>query len=82
VFSQADYHNLSYLPVSTNHTESLRQTYDAIECNLHSLEAMGEDADHHHFVAMISEKLPQKVMYQLYRFQVMKSVWFQNYASS
>jgi len=58
--------NLSHLPVANNHTASLRQTYDTIECSLYSLEAMGENVDHCHFVAMISEKLPQKVMYQLY----------------
>ena len=60
------YRNLSHLPVATNHTVSLRQTYDAIERSLRSLEALGENVDHRHFVAMISEKLPQKVMYQLY----------------
>jgi len=45
---------------------SLRQTFDVIERNLCSLEAMGEDVNHHHFVALISEKLPQNVLYQLY----------------
>ena len=62
----AHYRNLSHLPVATNNTGSLRQTYDAIERSLRSLEALGENVDHRHFVAMISEKLPQKVMYQLY----------------
>ena len=27
---------------------------------------MGENIEHHHFVALITEKLPQKVIYQLY----------------
>ena len=53
----AHYRTLSHLPVATNNTGSLRQTYDAIECSLCSLEALGENADHRHFVAMISEKL-------------------------
>ena len=60
------YRNLSHLAAATNQTVSLRQTYDAIERNLRSLAAMGEDVNHRHFVALISEKLPQKVLYQLY----------------
>ena len=27
---------------------------------------MGEDVNHRHFVALITEKLPQRVLYQLY----------------
>ena len=35
--------------------------YDAMECSLRSLEALCENVDHRHYVAMISEKLAQKV---------------------
>ena len=62
----AYYHNLSQLPPATNQVSSLRQCYDTIERNLRSLEAIGEDVNHRHFIALISEKLPQKVLYQLY----------------
>ena len=37
----AHYRNLSHLAATTNQTV-LRQTHDAIECNLRSLAAMGE----------------------------------------
>ena len=51
---------------ATNQVNSLRQCYDAIERNLRSLEAMGKDVNHRHFVALICDKLPQRVIYQLY----------------
>ena len=57
------YHNLSHLPVVTNQTSSLHQCYDAIERNFRSLEAIGENVNHRHFIALISEKLPQRVLY-------------------
>jgi len=63
---EAHYRNLSHLPVATNHISKLRQCYDAIECHLRSLEALGENIEHRHFVALITEKLPQRVLYQLY----------------
>ena len=66
VIIDAHYRSLSHIPVATNQPGSLRQTYDAMECSLCSLEALGENVDHRHFVALISEKLPQKVLYQLY----------------
>lgn len=62
----AHYRSLSHLPVATNHVTKLRQCYDGIECHLRSLEALGENTEHRHFVALITEKLPQKVLYQLY----------------
>ena len=62
----AHYRGLSHLPPASNHAERLRQCYDAIERHLRSLEALGEDVNHRHFVALISEKLPQRVLYQLY----------------
>lgn len=62
----AHYCNLSHLPAATNQTRNLRQCYDNIKCHLRSLEAIGENVNHRHFVALISEKLPQKVLYQLY----------------
>ena len=71
----AYYHTLSHLPPATNHVSSLRQCYDAIERNLRSLEAIGEDTNHRHFIALISEKLPQKVLYQLYMLQEDGEEW-------
>ena len=62
----AHYHNLSHLSPATNQVNSLRQCYDAIEQSLRSLEALGEEVNHRHFVALICEKLPQRVLYQLY----------------
>ena len=62
----AHYRSLSHLPPATNQSGKLRQCYDTIECQLRSLEALGENIEHRHFVALITEKLPQKVMYQLY----------------
>ena len=69
------YHNLSHLPVATNQASSLRQCYDAIERNLRSLEAVGEDVNHRHFIALISEKLPQRVLYQLYMLKAEDEEW-------
>ena len=68
----AHYRNLSHLATDTNQTTSLRQIYDAIERNL---EAMGEDINHCHFVALITEKLPQKVLYQLYMLKAEGEEW-------
>jgi len=62
----AHYRSLSHLPMANNQTASLRQCFDTIEHHLRSLEAVGENVNHRHFVALISEKLPQKVLYQLY----------------
>ena len=50
------YHNLSHLSPSTNQVNSLRQCYDAIEQSLRSLEALGKEVNHRHFVALICEK--------------------------
>ena len=58
----AHYCSLSHLLVATNHFTKLRQCYDGIECHLRSLEALGENTEHCHFVALITEKLPQKVL--------------------
>ena len=71
----AHYRNLSHLPAATNQTSSLRQCYDSIERHLRSLEAMGESVNHRHFVALISEKLPQKVLYQLYMLKADGEDW-------
>ena len=62
----AHYHGLSHLTVASNQIGQLRQCYDTIECHLHSLEALGENIKHRHFVSLITEKLPQEVLYQLY----------------
>lgn len=62
----AHYRGLSHLTVASNHIGQLRQCYDTIECHLHSLEALGENIEHRHFVSLITEKLPQEILYQLY----------------
>ena len=75
VIIDAHYHSLSHLPPATNHVASLRQCYDTLERHLRSLEAIGENVNHHHFVALISEKLPQKVLYQLYMLRADGEEW-------
>ena len=62
----AHYRSLSNIPPATNQVSKLCQCYDTIEYHLRSLEAVGEQVDHRHFVALILEKLPQKVRCQLY----------------
>ena len=62
----AHYRNLAHLPAATHHTGRLRQCYDTMERHLRSLEALGENIEHRHFVALITEKLPQRVLYQLF----------------
>ena len=62
----AHYCSLSHLPPATNHIGKLRHCYDTIERHLRSLEAIGENINHRHFIALILEKLPQRVRYQLY----------------
>ena len=62
----AHYRSLSNIQPATNQVSKLRQCYDTIKCHLRSLEAVGEQVDHRHFVALILEKLPQKVRCQLY----------------
>ena len=42
---------------------------------MRSLEAVGENVNHRYFVAIISEKLPQKVLYQLYMQKGDKEEW-------
>jgi len=62
----AHYHSLSHLPAATNQIGKLRKCYDTVECHLFSLKALGENYKHRHFVALITDKLAQKVLYQLY----------------
>ena len=57
----AHYRSLSHLPPATNHIDKLRHCYNTIECHLRSLEAIGENISHRHFIALILEKLPQRV---------------------
>ena len=71
----AHYHDLSHLPPATNQVNSLRKCYDAIERNLRNLKAIGEDVNHRHFVALICEKLPQRVLYQLYMLKAENEDW-------
>ena len=63
----AHYRSLSHLPPGKNHIAQLRHCYDTIEHHLKSLQAIGENIEHRHFVSVIPEKLPQKVKYQLYK---------------
>ena len=60
----AHYRSLSYLPAATDQVIKLRSCYDSIECHLRSLDAIGENVNHRHFIALIFEKLPQKVRCQ------------------
>ena len=46
-----------------------------IECHLRSLEAIEENINHRHFVALILDKLPQKVRYQLYMLKPENENW-------
>ena len=62
----AHYHSLSHLPAAVNQTGVRRQCFDSTEQHLRSLEAIEEDVNHSHFIALITEKLPQRVLYQLY----------------
>jgi len=62
----ACYRSLSHLPAATNQIGKLRQFYDTMECHLCSLEALGVNVEHCHFIALITEKLTQIVLYQLY----------------
>jgi len=62
----AQYRGLSHLAVASNHIGKLRQSYDTIERHLHSLEALGKNIEHRHFVSLITENLPPEVLYQLY----------------
>ena len=71
----AHYHNLSHITPATNQVSKLRQCYDAIERHLRSLEAVGENINHRHFVAMILEKLPQQVRCQLYMQKPEEQEW-------
>ena len=62
----AHYHSLSRLPPASNQIVKLRHCYDNIERHLRSLEAIGENVNHRHFIALILDKLPQRVRYQLF----------------
>ena len=68
----AYYRSLTHLPAATNLTCKLRQCYDSMERHLRSLEALGEDVEDRHFITLITEKLPQKVLYQLYMLKAEK----------
>ena len=61
--------------MATNQSASLRQCYDTIERHLRSLEAVGENFNHRYSVALISEKIPQKVLYQLYMLKGDNEEW-------
>ena len=62
----AHYRSLSHLSPATNQVTKLRSCYDNIEHHLQSLDAIGENVNHRHFIALIFEKLPQRVRCQLY----------------
>ena len=59
------YTKLMDLPSSTNLTPALRSTFDELEKHLRCLSALGEDADHRHFVLLIMSKLPKEVVIKL-----------------
>ena len=55
------YCSFSHLPPATNHIGKFCHCYDTIEHQLQSLEAIVENINHRHFIALILEKLPQRV---------------------
>ena len=61
----AHYTALSKLSPATLQTNKLRSVFDNIEQHLHSLEALGEDIEHRHFVSLIRAKLPSEVIFRL-----------------
>ena len=69
------YHSLSHLPAATNQAASLRQCHDNIKRHLRSVEAIGENVNHRYFVVLISEKLPQEVLYQLHMLKADNAEW-------
>ena len=62
----AHYQSLSHLPPATNQVAKLRSCYDNIEHHLRSLDAIGKNVNHRHFIALIFEKLPQGSMSALH----------------
>jgi len=72
-----DTHNLSFLclPPVKNNFAQLRHCFDTIEYHLRSLQAIGENIDHRHFISLILEKLPHKVRYQLHMLKPEDEVW-------
>ena len=71
----AHYHSLSRLPPAANQGVKLHHCYDNIERHLRSLEAIGESVNHRHFIALIFDKLPQRVRYQLFMQKPEGEVW-------
>ena len=65
IIINAHYKELTDLPESPNQASKLRQTFNAIERHLRSLQVLGEDNDLKHFVSMIQGKLPKSVKLQL-----------------
>ena len=64
---------------SPNQTSKLRQTFDTIERHLRSLQVLGEDINHKHFVSMIQAKLPKPVKLQLQLHKSLKKYGQLNY---
>ena len=53
IIINAHYKELMDLPRSPNQTSKLRQTFDTIERHLRSLQVLGEDINHKHFVSIM-----------------------------
>lgn len=56
------YAKLSDMNTASNKTNILRSTFDTIEQHLRSLEALGEDIDHKHYITTIKRKFPMVVI--------------------
>lgn len=61
----AHYTALQNLSAAPNQHDKLRSLVDAIEQHLNSLEALGEDVNHRHFISAIKSKLPFPVIVRL-----------------
>ena len=75
IIINAHYKELMDLSESPNQTSKLRQTFDIIERHLRSLQVLGEDINHKHFVSMIQAKLPKPVKLQLQLHKKPEEVW-------
>ena len=56
------YAKLSDMSTASNKTNVLRSTFNTIEQHLRSLEALGEDIDHKHYITTIKRKFPVSVI--------------------
>ena len=75
IIINAPYKELMDLSESPNQTSKLCQTFDTTERHLRSLQVLGEDINHKHFVSMIQAKLPKPVKLQLQLHKKPEEVW-------